>query len=179
MVNNLMNPTSPSNPSFPSPTPPPRDGRSDVSSTKLTSEQASTLLKLGLAGPRRPVDDLIDRLTKPDAADWLFAALEAGPVRGMGSPSSLLAHGKATLAQLESIKERSKAALKAGIDSDMRLAGIAGYFLALAAGLFHHHKLIGGRERTELNAVMLDLASVAPEPFSRLLSEAAFVRTGE
>ena len=37
--------------------------------TGLTTSEASRLLALGLSGARRPVDDLLDRLCRPDAAE--------------------------------------------------------------------------------------------------------------
>ena len=136
---------------------------------------ATQLLRLGLTGPRRPVDDLIDRLGEPDGANWLIEALDQGVLAGLGSAVGQLAEGEATVEQLAEIKERSQSQLRTGLDRDSRLAGIAGYFLTLAAGLRHHGHALSSRSRDDLDPVLLDLATVAPSPFSELLSDATLV----
>jgi hypothetical protein len=142
-------------------------------SEHLTVEKATVFLRLGLEGPRRPVDDLIDRLRRSSGGSWLNDALQAGPLKGQGSASELLIDGKATIAQLIAIKDRSKALVKEAVAGELRLAGIAGYFLSIAAGLQHHGKLITTRDHDQLAEILLDLAEAAPEPFKGLLSHAA------
>jgi hypothetical protein len=175
-------------------------------SEHMTTATASVFLRLGMSGPRRPVDDLIDRLRQPDGGAWLIKALENGSLNGLGSAASLLGQGEITIEQCVKVKERSKAMVASdrhsreggnpeaarvpqGPDArlrghdetghDARLAGIAGYFLSIAAGLRFHDVLLTTRERTKLAETWLDLAEVAPEPFSTLLSEAALAHQVE
>jgi hypothetical protein len=153
--------------SVPPANPSPEGSRSPA----LPLETATRLLRLGLSEPRRPVDDLIDRLGAADGATWLEGALER-VLGDLGSAREQLVEGRATIAQLASVKEHSQTLLRAGPDADSRLAGIAGYFLALAAALRHHGHALSSRGRDELDAVLLDLATAAPSPFSELLSGA-------
>lgn len=143
----------------------------------ISVDAASRLLKLGLGGRRRPVDDLIDRLHEPDGARWLTQALDAGPLEGIGDAEAIFLNGEGGLAKLTAIKERSKVILDRPRDRDERLAGLAAYFLSIAAGLRHHGKVIGGRGREDRNTVLLDIAAAAPAPFSEMLGKATLVRT--
>ncbi len=142
-------------------------------------DTATKLLRLGLGGRRRPVDDLIDRLHEADGAAWLSRALNAGPLHGIGAADAMLLEGKASVATLAAIKERSKVILERPRDREERLAGLAGYFLSIAAGLRHHGKVIGGRGREERDAVFLDLAAAAPPAWSEMLGAATMARAGD
>ena len=145
------------------------------STPPLPLDTATELLRLGLSGPRRPVDDLVDRLSEPDGAEWLIRALEDKALGGRGSAVEQLAEGRATIDQLAEVKDRSQRLLRTGPDQDTLLAGIAGYFFALAAALLHHGRALSSRSRDELDPVLLDLATVAPSPFSEMLSDATLV----
>jgi hypothetical protein len=142
-------------------------------------ETASKLLRLGMSRPRRPVDDLIDRLGASDGARWLDSVLEAAPLADLGVPASWFATGAPTLDELNAVKERSKDIVRSGPDKETRLAGIAGYFLSIAVALRIHGELITGRRRDEVDAVLLDLAEAAPSPFNDLLSAATLVPSSE
>jgi hypothetical protein len=157
-----------------------------VSREQRPSEQtASTLLRIGVAGPARPVDDLIARIEADDGHAWLLAALaDAARLDGLtpatGDIEHLLCLGHAGVAQLEQLKDRGKRLLKSASTGDQRLGGLAMYFFSIAAALAHHHALIGARQtsgerrpREELHDALLDLASVTPEPWSTLLADAA------
>jgi hypothetical protein len=137
----------------------------------LTIDVASTLLQLGLDGPRRPVHGLLDRLSEAGGAAWLESALSR-VCEDLGTPRELLVEGRASLEQLTTIKDRSKRLLRHADDGEASLAGVAGYFLSIAAGLRHHGALIGSRGRSELDGILLDIASVAPSPYSEMLSDA-------
>jgi hypothetical protein len=139
----------------------------------MSMEKASLFLRLGMSAPRRPVDDLIDRLRKPDGGRWLARALEDGPMRGMGSPTDLLVNGKATVQECMLIKDHSKVFVRKATESDAKMAGIAGYFLAIAAGLRHHGVLLTTRERAGLRDILLDLSEALAEPYRDLVSHAA------
>ncbi|MCI0365895.1 MAG: hypothetical protein L0Y44_00035 [Phycisphaerales bacterium] len=139
----------------------------------MSMEKASLFLRLGMSAPRRPVDDLIDRLNQPDGKRWLPGALEDGPMRGMGTPLDLLVNGKATVQQCMLIKDHSKVFVRKAMDNEAKMAGIAGYFLAIAAGLRHHGVLLTARERAGLRDILLDLAEALAEPYRALVSQAA------
>lgn len=159
--------------------------KSAPDSSTISASQASVFLKLGITGPRRPVDDVIDQLRKDRSGQWLTGALQGGPIAALGSASGgasaadLLANGKATLEQCSAIKEKSKKIVKHAVSPQERLGGIAGYFISIAAGLRHHDVLLTTHDREELAGILLDLAEVAPEPYATLLSEAALAHSGE
>jgi hypothetical protein len=133
---------------------------------------ASTLLRLGL-DQRRPVDRLIRRLSATDGAAWLDSALGWGPMQGMASPRDVLLGGGADLDLLKRIKERGKAIVKSAVSNDEQVAGLAGYFFAVAAALRWHGTLIANRAPGEVAEILLDVAAVAPQPYQDLLSQAA------
>jgi hypothetical protein len=144
----------------------------------LTLEQASTLLRLGRPTPSPLICDLIERLRQPDGFDWLNAAIRNSLLDSQGSPEAFFLHKGATLEQLNSIKQRSKELVQEP-DQEARRAGLAGYYLSIAAALRYYGAMLTSRGRHELNDILLDLAEAAPQPFDRLLSEAALVETTE
>ncbi len=141
--------------------------------SNLGASDASRLLELGLSGPKRPIDGLIDRLCQPDASLWLEKNLSSGPAGAFGDPVLYLVEGKATLDQLIAIKQTSKSLLGAGPEDEANLAALTSYFFAVAAALVHHQTVICSRSRDEVNAALLDLAAVAAEPWATLLSHAS------
>ena len=140
-------------------------------SAEVDPATASTLLRLGL-DQHRPVDRLIDRLSEADGGSWLESALSWGPMQGHCSPRDLLLAGGADLELLKRIKERGKAMVKSAVSNDEQLAGLAGYFFAVAAALRWHGRLIANRARGEVAEILLDLAAVAPQPYQDLLGRA-------
>ncbi len=149
-------------------------GASDFSGfSNLGASDASRLLELGLSGPKRPIDGLIDRLCQPDAPLWLEKNLTSGPAGAFGDPVVYLVEGKATLDQLVAVKQTSKSLLGAGREDEPRLTALTSYFFAIAAALVHYRTIICSRSRNEVDAILLDLAAVAAEPWATLLSDAA------
>jgi hypothetical protein len=144
---------------------------------EMSPDLTSSLLRLGLSRAPRPVDDVIERLAATDASDWLYAALSTVVGDG-GDPHATFVDGEGDVKELRAIKERSKRLLSQAHNHDMRITGIAGYFISIAAGLHHHGKQIGGRSREELNPILLDLAAAAPAPYDFLLADATMVQTG-
>lgn len=144
----------------------------------LSARSAARLLLLGLDEPVRPVDQLLDRLSRPNGAEW-FAGLvrdwnlaPAGPVAELGLPDVLIAEGQATLDQLMRIKQRCSTLLAQSQDDASRLRATAGYFMSIAAGLAHHQQLISSRSPKDLLPVLSDLAAVTPQPWSNLFLRA-------
>lgn len=141
----------------------------------VTELQATRLLSLGLSNDRRPIDDLIDRLDEPDGARWLERVLTARSADVNAALTPALSSPQTNLALLKAVKERGKTLVKETASGESRLEGLAIYFLALAAALVHHQRLISRQRMAEVRDVMLDLAAVAPTPWSDLLTRAAAI----
>jgi len=141
----------------------------------LDSATVSRLLGMGMSEPRRPVDDLIERLGRRDGARWFRALLAAGPLGSGGAdPERLLVEGKASLEIMRSLKESAKALFRERRDDpEARLGSIAAYFLCVAAALVHHGTLICGRDRREVEEVLIDLGVAVPGGWGALLARAA------
>lgn len=146
----------------------PNPGRGET----LEAGTITRLFRLGLSGPRRPVDALIDRLGAPDAEAWLGRAMERAPRIGELEPSGVLLRGVDT-DTLSRIKNTGKKLLAEAGAEDHRLTGLALYFFAVASALAHHDTVICSRTRDELHPVLLDLAAACPEPWSDLCTRAA------
>lgn len=132
------------------------------------------LLKLGLTEPRRPIDDLIERLSRADGATWFQALCQRPPLsslNALGSAGEGMIQGRASVAQLTELKEAGKQLLREP-GPEARLTGMAAYFLAVGAALANHGALICSRPRAELDPVLLDLATVLPGPWSDMLCRA-------
>ena len=147
--------------------------------SSVNPEQASRLLRVAISGPDRPVDDLLCRLAESDGAAWLTEALTAGPVGTFGPPQRVLCEGTLTLDQLLSIKKDSTALAAKAPDPPARLAAMAGYFFAVAAGLAHFGRNTSSRKREQLEPTLLDLAAVTPEVWSKLFVHAAAALSSE
>ncbi|MBX3317001.1 MAG: hypothetical protein KF902_09090 [Phycisphaeraceae bacterium] len=139
----------------------------------IGESQASTLLRLGLLGPRRPIDDLADRLAEPGAAHWLDSVLEIGTTASIGKPRSILLMGETALADLVKVKDEGKRRYRMADTADGRLGGLAIYFVAIASGLVHHKQNICSRPPDVLHAALLDLAAAAAGHWSDMLTRAA------
>lgn len=152
---------------------------SDVNASfaQLDSSQATRLLKLGLTGPKRRVDPLLDRLSSTAGKSWFAAVLKRPPFAGLGSPADALAKGDASLDQLVAFKDAAKKVVTTAGGPDAELTGVAAYYLAIAAALAHHNSLISSVNRLELDAVLLDMAEVLPSPWAELVSKAALVKS--
>lgn len=148
----------------------------------LGAPETARLLRLGMTEPTRPVDELIQRLRRPDGAAWLERSLAASPAARLGPARDVLIGSGLTLQQFIGIKEDSKRLLSEARDADSRLRAMLGYFFAVAAALVHTRQRICSKGRDELDPILLDLAEVSPEPWSQWLGTASLVReaaTGE
>lgn len=143
----------------------------DPSTSPLTDRQASSLLREGIAGPARPVDDLILRLERTDGERWLVDAI-ARLNSWMDFPVEHAHSGKMSLSQAEALKDVAKRRMTAESSSDARLAGLLGYFIALGSALAHHGTLIASRSREEVDNALVDLAEACPDPWRSLLQDA-------
>lgn len=151
---------------------------SDVNASfaQLDSSQATRLLKLGISGPKRRVDPLIDRLRSSAGKSWFAGILKRPPFADLPDAVGQLVQGRASLDEIVAFKDAAKHAVTAAQAADAELAGIAAYYIAIAAAMTHHNSLISSVNRTELDAVLLDLAEVLPSPWSELASRAALAK---
>ncbi len=139
---------------------------------RIDHEGATSLLRLGMVGPRRGVDAVIDRLRMPDGAQWLESSLlvfapSAEEARAM------LVEGSARLDQLGEAKERHKQAMLSSAPASERQRAILLYYLCIAAGLAHHARSLTSQPQADVSAALLDLAVALPEPWSLMLARAA------
>lgn len=149
----------------------------NASFAQLDSSQATRLLKLGLAGPKRRVDPLLERLSSTAGKSWFAAVLKRPPFAGLPSPVDTLARGQGSLEQLVAFKDAAKQVVTTASGPDAELTGVAAYYLSIAAALAHHNSLISSVNRPELDAVLLDMAEVLPSPWAELVSKAALVKS--
>ncbi len=123
--------------------------------------------------PVRPIDILLERLSRADGAEWLESALQNGPASAFGSARTYLADGQASLEQLSFMKQQSKRLLADRQDSPSRLRATIGYFFSIASALAHYQEVITARSSQELRPVLDDLAAVTPPTWSAMFQLAA------
>jgi hypothetical protein len=149
----------------------------------FSREAASRLLSIGLAAERRPVEALIDALEDGEPDVVLRRLLAQVKVQGPSGPIDIarVVLGDApSVADLKLIKEAGKKSASepgASGTSPVRLAGLAAYFLALAAALARHGKLISGQTRDQVDEALLELGSALADPWRGLILAA--VRAGK
>jgi hypothetical protein len=138
----------------------------------LTSQQALSLLKISLAGERRPIDDLIDWLRRENDASWLERAITGSGLASAAQLAALL-DGRTGIEEIIAVKEASKSHLAEAQTSEHALGALAAYALSVASALVHHGRVISTRSRSEWSNVFTDLGEVLPEPWSQLFIRAA------
>ncbi len=139
---------------------------------RIDHEGATSLLRLGMVGPRRGVDVVIDRLRMPDGAQWLESSLLVFAASAEQARAMLI-DGSAPIERLGEAKERHKQAMLASGPASERQRAILLYYLCIAAGLAHHARSLTTQPRDEVNVALLDLAVALPEPWSLMLARAA------
>ena len=137
----------------------------------LSEEKANALFGMGR---RRPIDELIDRLSESDGPRYLEQVLMPGLQRAHGPALQRLIDRSATLEELITIKQQAKTLHAAGETETQRHIAMAGYFFAVGTALILYNKLICSRPRAELQPIMLDLATVTPPPLSDIIQRAAY-----
>jgi len=157
----------------PRPTPPaPLDPSAAAKSLRFLLRSPS----LGAARePETPVLHLKQRLEQEDGGAWLRACLAKEPFAPLVDAERALTAGTLALAELEALKRRAKRGFGPEQPRELRLASIAAYFLAIAAALAHHRARLSSQPLADVRAILLDLATAIDEPWSSLLSAAAFV----
>jgi hypothetical protein len=147
---------------------------SNVETTTIEPDAVSKLLELSLSSSRCWVEVLKDLVAEPEGGRWLERTLARGPVGRAGEPRQLLLAGVADVDLLRRLKSECKTAFHDyGDDDDRRIIGIAGYFFTLVAALAHHRTLLSRQPRTDVGAVLGDLAIACPDDWGRLVERAA------
>lgn len=123
----------------------------------------SRLLSLGLAR-KRPVDQLIERLSSPTGPEWLMRSLAKSPFSTEGVVITGAEHA-IELDSLVRLKDRSKKLVARGEPGDEQLRGLLGYFVAVAFGLSAHGKMISSYPAHTVREALIDLAGAMPEPW--------------
>lgn len=133
---------------------------------------AARLLKLGVRGPTRPVDRLIERLSRTDRGVWLDDAIREVSGSSTETVSVLTLTPSTPLGSIRALKDRCKRQAAKGLPGQEPLEPMLGYFIALAAAMAHHGALISSVPRSEIEGVLLDLACVLPDPWADLFCRA-------
>lgn len=128
-----------------------------------------------------PVVALVDRLARPDGARWFEALLDGPLFAPFGAGGAALRGSEPIeLSRLEALKEGGKRRFRGAGDGgrDAQFEGLLAYCFAVAGALRHHGRMIGSRSREQFDAILIELATAVPEPWSSFLSQAAFVGRG-
>jgi hypothetical protein len=131
----------------------------------FVGSRASLLLRLGIAGPNRPIDDLISRLEQPDGVAWFSTQMSDRTLARLGNGTASL-----DVATLRELKEVAKNWLGRPSSVDERLRGLLGYFLAVALALRQHDENISSRSVADIQSVLSDLATAIPDPWQSVLA---------
>jgi hypothetical protein len=143
----------------------------------LQGDRATRMLRLGVVGPRRGVDDLIDRLRTPDGWQWWETCMGELGEGSAKDAAARLVNGEADLKFITAGKERHKSTMGAGHSAPTRLASMALYYVCVSAAVVHHARLITGQNPELLSEALADLAASTPEPWSDLIGKAAAAAT--
>lgn len=145
----------------------------DDGARSLEAETLSTLLRIGLEGPRRPVDDLIDRIAQPDGNAWLDRLTRHElPLRERRIIQRVLLR-QAQLDEVHELKALAKERLAQVRTSQERVSALLSYFVSIAGGLAQFRLSITRRGAGDLVPALLDLAEVMPDRMAGLFADAA------
>lgn len=140
-------------------------------STPTQRQTAVTMLSMGLVGERRPLDKLIERLSRDPHHQWLYEMMRRQD-RLLPIACQSMLDGSATVPQLTRVKELSKSEIAAAETTEYALAALATYCLSVGSALAHHGVLISSQPREEWDALLIDLADVMPQAWRELLLRA-------
>jgi hypothetical protein len=140
----------------------------------LGDEQISKLLRLGLSAEDepagvRPVERLLERLSQEDGPGW-FRETAGSLLDLRPSPEAVLLERRPDITELERLKSRCKEMVNSS--GDDHLISLAGYYLAVAAGLKHHKVLLSGMDSSSWYEILDDLEIGFPPPLDELFREA-------
>ena len=141
--------------------------------TRVDVESATRLLRLGIAGPARPVDALVLRLQRPDADRWLADVLAHAIHAPPADCARTALGGGVPLDALERMKAESKSAAAALRTEEDALRATAQYFLSVAIALAAHGARISSGRQETLHDALADLAGAAPGLWGEIFLRAA------
>lgn len=145
----------------------------DKPKPEITPDRATRMLRLGMTGPRRGVDDVIDRLRTPDGWKWWESCMSELGEGSAKDAAARLVEGKADLKALTTAKELHKTRMSSGNPVPQRLASMAAYYACIAAAQCHYKKPITNQNPALLGEALADLAASTPDPWSDLFGKAA------
>ncbi len=141
-------------------------------STALDTDQASRMLRLGIHGPPRPINKLLDRLASDDGEAWLSKILSDDSMACLASLPSAVESNDVTLEALTAVKEACKSTAIRMNTPGASLQAMVGYFFSVTAALALFRTNISSLGTEELKPILIDLASVAPPYWSALFERA-------
>ena len=144
---------------------------SESPTPRLTPVEAVHLLEVGVTGPLRPVDRVIQRLHEPDSEEWFAHAL-AVAADITGREVSRLPEEAPSLDDLVRMKERAKETSADASSLDLALCAIFTYLACVGAALAHHGRNITSRPSAELDRILVDLADAVPPRWRQMLLKA-------
>lgn len=142
-------------------------------SAAVTPDQAARLLGIARHGPRRPVDDLIDRLRRPDGGAWFERTLDGFLGATLSETAHALERGRIGTIPLVAAKEAAKTRMVNAPSREAALEATACYFGVVASALAHFGEVITSRGREELDPLLIDLSDAAPPGWSSVFRRAA------
>jgi hypothetical protein len=138
----------------------------DNDPTWLPFAKATRLMAQGLSEAGASSHSVANRVAAAGGAAWLgriYTEAMGGWPPGPAIP----------LPDLLALKDRCKRKAEESADAEACLAAHAVYLYCIAAAIVSHGCLISARSREQVDDALVDLASVAPEPWRRLFMDAA------
>lgn len=134
--------------------------------------EVDRMFRLGLHAPSPMIGPLRERLQATGGERWFRESL--GDTLGM-SWDDPAAPSKFTEAALIELKESCKTLVEEQADAETHLQAFVVYFAVLALGIRLHGRLLTRRPPDDVEAVLLDLAQLAPPPWAGLFSRTALL----
>ncbi len=156
-----------------------QDKKDPKAKPDISPDLATRMLRLGVTGPRRGVDDLIDRLRTTDGWQWWESCMSELGEGSAKDAAARLVKGGYDLKQLTTAKELHKSRMGSGNPVNTRLTSMAAYYACIAAAQVHHKKSITNQNPALLAEAMADLAASTPQPWSDLIGKAAMLLSKE
>lgn len=140
----------------------------------LDARSTSMFLRLGLDGPRKPIDSLLERLRQAQGTGLFADLLRAGPAAELLATDGGDRPAKTVeLELLRRIKNDSVQLFRSYRDLNSHLAATATFFSAIATALALHGEKITSQPAEEIEGAFLDLAAVLAHPWDELFIAAA------
>ncbi len=131
----------------------------------ISSLHVSRLLELGFSRERQPIDGLLARLRGPRGAAWLRATLQGGRLGPSADLDAITSPQGVSISLLRALKDRANVLLKDPAKRENLHAGMAGYFLAIAAAIAQHGELLTQQPCEKIAPILRKLSTVVPEPW--------------